>query len=113
MHRDGTGFSHTNLFIILLLSILAAVMTATSFAALTYIGFDGVTTLAEEVKNPGRNLLLAPVTGLPFHGSFQRTSRSILPSRYGQIIIHSRMLRQPFLMSLQGLEARSSLMLLP
>jgi putrescine importer len=39
---------------------LTAVMTATSFAALTYIGFDGVTTLTEEVKNPGRNMLLAP-----------------------------------------------------
>ena len=37
-----------------------AVMTATSFAALTYIGFDGVTTLAEDVKNPKRNMLLAP-----------------------------------------------------
>ncbi len=40
---------------------MGAVMTATSFAALTYIGFDGVTTLAEEVKNPKRNMLLAPV----------------------------------------------------
>lgn len=37
------------------------VWTATSFAALTYIGFDGVTTLAEEVKNPKRNVLLATV----------------------------------------------------
>jgi putrescine importer len=32
-----------------------SVATATSFAALTYIGFDGVTTLAEEVENPRRN----------------------------------------------------------
>jgi len=30
-------------------------------AALTYIGFDGVTTLAEDVKNPKRNVLLATV----------------------------------------------------
>ena len=37
------------------------VMMATSFAALTYIGFDGVTTLAEEVENPRRNVLLATV----------------------------------------------------
>ncbi len=37
------------------------IMTATSFAALTYIGFDGITTLAEDVKNPRRNLLWAPV----------------------------------------------------
>ena len=36
-------------------------MTATSLAALTYIGFDGVTTLAEEVKNPKRNVLIATV----------------------------------------------------
>ncbi|HKR27110.1 MAG TPA: APC family permease [Acidobacteriaceae bacterium] len=40
---------------------LHAVFTATSFAALTYIGFDGVTTLAEDVKNPRRNVLIATV----------------------------------------------------
>jgi amino acid transporter len=40
---------------------LRAVSTATALAALTYIGFDGVTTLAEEVENPRRNLLLATV----------------------------------------------------
>jgi amino acid transporter len=34
---------------------------ATSFAALTYIGFDGVTTLSEEVHNPKRNVMLATV----------------------------------------------------
>ena len=34
---------------------------ATSFAALTYIGFDGITTLSEDVKNPRRNILLATV----------------------------------------------------
>jgi putrescine importer len=49
---------------------LGAVMTATSFAALTYIGFDGVTTLAEEVKNPKRNMLLAPVLVCLFTGLF-------------------------------------------
>jgi len=48
----------------------AAIMTATSFAALTYIGFDGVTTLAEEVKNPRRNMLLAPVLVCLFTGLF-------------------------------------------
>lgn len=37
------------------------IWTATSFAALTYIGFDGVTTLSEEVQNPKRNVLLATV----------------------------------------------------
>ena len=47
-----------------------AVMTATSFAALTYIGFDGVTTLAEDVKNPRRNMLLAPMLVCLFTGLF-------------------------------------------
>jgi len=47
-----------------------AVMTATSFAVLTYIGFDGVTTLAEDVKNPKRNMLLAPVLVCLFTGVF-------------------------------------------
>lgn len=40
---------------------LKSVMTATSLAALTYIGFDGVTTLAEDVRNARRNMMLAPV----------------------------------------------------
>jgi amino acid transporter len=47
-----------------------AIMTTTSFAALTYIGFDGVTTLAEDVKNPKRNMLLAPVLVCLFTGLF-------------------------------------------
>jgi amino acid transporter len=33
----------------------------TSVAVLTYIGFDGISTLSEEVKNPRRNILLATV----------------------------------------------------
>jgi amino acid transporter len=37
------------------------VRRAVPLAALTYIGFDGVTTLAEDVKNPKRNVLLATV----------------------------------------------------
>jgi len=37
------------------------IATATSLAALTYIGFDAVTTLAEEVDNPGRNMARATV----------------------------------------------------
>jgi amino acid transporter len=40
---------------------LPSIATATSLAALTYIGFDGVTTLSEEVHNPKRNVLLATV----------------------------------------------------
>jgi len=38
-----------------------AVFTGTSIAALTYIGFDGVSTLAEEVRDPRRNVLRATV----------------------------------------------------
>jgi amino acid transporter len=45
-------------------------MTATSFAALTYIGFDGVTTLSEDVKNPRRNVLIATVLVCAFTGVF-------------------------------------------
>jgi putrescine importer len=40
---------------------LSAVFTGTSIAALTYIGFDGISTLSEEVENPRRNILLATV----------------------------------------------------
>jgi len=40
---------------------VGAVATATSLAALTYIGFDGVTTLAEEVRDPKRTVPLATV----------------------------------------------------
>jgi putrescine importer len=39
----------------------AAVGSGTALAALTYIGFDGLTTLSEEVVNPRRNVLLAAV----------------------------------------------------
>jgi putrescine importer len=43
---------------------------ATSFAALTYLGFDAVTTLAEDVKNPRRNVMLAAVGVCVFTGIF-------------------------------------------
>ncbi len=43
---------------------------ATSFAALTYIGFDGITTLAEDATNPKRNILLATVLVCGFTGVF-------------------------------------------
>ncbi len=38
-----------------------AVSTGASLAVLTYIGFDGISTLSEEVHNPRRNILLASV----------------------------------------------------
>ncbi|MCL5096686.1 MAG: APC family permease, partial [Candidatus Omnitrophica bacterium] len=40
---------------------LKAVSTGTSIAVLTYIGFDGISTLSEEARNPRRNILLATV----------------------------------------------------
>jgi amino acid transporter len=39
----------------------AAVFTGTSIAVLTYIGFDGISTLSEEVQNPRRNIPRATV----------------------------------------------------
>lgn len=38
-----------------------AVLGGTSLAVLTYIGFDGISTLSEEAENPRRNILLATV----------------------------------------------------
>src|SRR5215469_14754765 len=38
-----------------------SVKAATSIAVLTYIGFDGISTLSEEAENPRRNILLATV----------------------------------------------------
>jgi amino acid transporter len=49
---------------------LRAIATAASFAALTYIGFDGLTTLAEEVENPERNVPLATVAVCLFTALF-------------------------------------------
>jgi putrescine importer len=40
---------------------LKTVLGGTSIAVLTYIGFDGISTLSEEVENPRRNILLATV----------------------------------------------------
>jgi putrescine importer len=49
---------------------LRALAAGTSFAALVFIGFDGVSILAEEVKNPKRNVLLAAVLVCIFTGLF-------------------------------------------
>lgn len=40
---------------------LARVSTGTSIAVLTYMGFDSISTLSEDVENPRRNILLATV----------------------------------------------------
>jgi putrescine importer len=37
------------------------IFQGTSIAVLTYIGFDGISTLSEEVENPRRNIMLATV----------------------------------------------------
>jgi len=47
-----------------------AIAAGTALAATTYIGFDGVSILAEEVENPRRNVLLASVLVCVFTGLF-------------------------------------------
>jgi putrescine importer len=47
-----------------------AIADGTSFAALTYLGFDAVTTLAEDVRNPRRNVMFAAVIVCVFIGVF-------------------------------------------
>lgn len=47
---------------------LPLVLVGTSIASLTYIGFDGISTLSEEVINPRRNILLATVLTCLFTG---------------------------------------------
>jgi amino acid transporter len=40
---------------------VSSIGSATALAALTYIGFDGITTLSEEVKNPRKNIMIGAV----------------------------------------------------
>lgn len=47
-----------------------AIAAGTALAATVYIGFDGVSILAEEVENPQRNVLLASVLVCVFTGLF-------------------------------------------
>ncbi len=49
---------------------LHAMATAISFAGLTFLGFDSVTALAEDVENPKRNIILATVSVCVFTGIF-------------------------------------------
>lgn len=49
---------------------MRALLAGTSFAALVFIGFDGVSLLAEEVRNPKRNVLLAALLVCVFTGLF-------------------------------------------
>jgi len=48
----------------------AKISSATALAVLTYIGFDAISTLSEEVENPRRNVLLATVIVCLFTGIF-------------------------------------------
>lgn len=58
--HDGVGF-FTRPFYDPATFSTGAVLGGTSIAVLTYIGFDGISTLSEEVENPRRNILLATV----------------------------------------------------
>ncbi len=66
---------------------------ATSFAALTYLGFDAVTTLAEEVENPRRNILLASIRTCLFTGVF------------GGLLVYHSQLAWPDYMSFSNIDA--------
>jgi len=58
--HDGGGF-FTRPFYDPQMWNTGAVLGGTSIAVLTYIGFDGISTLSEEAENPRRNILLATV----------------------------------------------------
>ena len=58
--HEGAGF-FTRPFYDPALWNTKAVLGGTSIAVLTYIGFDGISTLSEEAENPRRNILLATV----------------------------------------------------
>src|SRR5579872_3438794 len=58
-HRDGVaGLLSSRPFYDPLNFSWRPMASASALAALTYIGFDGITTLAEEVRNPRRTILL-------------------------------------------------------
>jgi putrescine importer len=58
--HDGAGF-FTRPFYDPQMFNAKAVLGGTSIAVLTYIGFDGISTLSEEAENPRRNILYATV----------------------------------------------------
>src|SRR5580693_2042298 len=58
--HDDAGF-FTRPFYDLQMWNTKAVLSGTSIAVLTYIGYDGISTLSEEADNPRRNILLATV----------------------------------------------------
>ena len=58
-----------------------AVATGTSIAVLTYLGFDQISTLSEEARNPRRNILLATVLTCLITGIF-----SVIQVYAGQLV---------------------------
>jgi amino acid transporter len=59
MHHDPGFFTHP--FYERSLFEPSAILAGTSVAVLSYIGFDAVSTLSEEVRNPRRNIMIATV----------------------------------------------------
>ncbi len=70
MHEGWSGVLSTQPFYNPMTFDIRVIATGTSFAALTYVGFDGVTTLAEDAINPKRNILIATVLVCLFTGLF-------------------------------------------
>jgi putrescine importer len=60
-HAEGSAAQFTLPFYDARTWHTGSVLNATSVAVLTFIGFDGISTLSEEVRNPRRNVLLATV----------------------------------------------------
>ena len=60
LHEYGQGFFSQPFYNPATFS-WGGVFRGTSIAVLTYIGFDGISTLSEEVENPRRNIMLATV----------------------------------------------------
>jgi len=69
-HQHWQGFVTTRPFYDPRTFSVRAIAAGTALAATTYIGFDGVSILAEEVENPKRNVLLASVLVCVFTGLF-------------------------------------------
>ena len=67
LHHYGPGF-FTQPFYNPETFSFPAVFRGTSIAVLTYIGFDAISTLSEEVENPRRNIMLATVLVCVFTG---------------------------------------------
>jgi len=69
-HQHWEGFISSHPFYDPRTFSVRAIAAGTALAATTYIGFDGVSILAEEVENPKRNVLLASVLVCVFTGVF-------------------------------------------